>query len=211
MSEIKLAAKKRVALGSNANKKVRKEKYIPAVIYQRGEENVEIKVVDKEFDKVFGEAGTSAIITIDLEGTSRKVIVKDYQRHPIKNMYLHIDFQGVKMDELIKVTVPVVLVGRDEIRVQPSVLMQNISEVEVECLPGDIPAQAEINVEEMQYNDTFLVKDLDIFSNEKINVLVDGEDVVCSLIEPKEENLEVEEEEKSAADVEEIGKPAEEE
>lgn len=211
MSELVLKAEVREEVGSNANKKLRREELIPAVLYQKGEENQLLTLVAKEFDKVIAEAGTSTIITLDIEGTKKKVLVKDFQRHAYKNMFLHVDLLGVNMDEKLKVNVPIVLLNRDEIYLQPSVLMHNLNEVEVECLPSDIPQQAEIDVQSMQYGDTYLVKDLDIAKDEKIEIITDLEEVVCSLQEPREEEISDDGEAVSAADVEVIGEEKEEE
>lgn len=207
MNELTLKATVREKVGSNANKKLRKEELIPAVLYQKGKDNQLLTLVAKELDKAIYEAGTSSIITLDIEGTKKKVLIKDFQRHSYKNMYVHVDLLGVNMDEKLKVNVPVVLLNRDEIYLQPSVLMQSLNEIEIECLPSDIPQQVEIDVQNMQYGDTFLVKDLDVANNEEITVLTDLEEIVCSLQEPREE--EISDEEVDAADVEVIGEDKE--
>lgn len=210
MSEILLKAGLREKTGSNANKRLRREELIPAVLYQKDEENQNLTLVAKEFDKVIAEAGTSTIISLDIEGSKKKVLIRDFQRHPYKNMFMHVDLLGVNMKERLKVNVPIVLLNRDEIYLQPSVLMQAASEIEIECLPSDIPAQVEIDVQNMQYGDTFTVADLDIVKNEDIQVLTDLEEVICSLQEPREEVVEEDEgEEVSAADVEVIGEKEE--
>lgn len=205
MNELTLQATVRENVGSNANKKLRREDLIPAVLYQRGEENQLLTLVAKDFDKVIFEAGTSSIITLDIEGTKKKVLIKDFQRHSYKNMYVHVDLLGVNMDEKLKVNVPVVLLNRDDIYLQPSVLIQSLNEIEIECLPSDIPQQVEIDVQNMQYGDTFLVKDLDVAKDENITILTELEEVVCSLQEPREEEELEDTEEGDAADVEVIG------
>lgn len=203
MNTYKLQAEKRLAHGSNANKKIRKEELVPAVLYQKGEENVNLQVVAKDLDKVVAEAGTSAIVTLSYEGAEKKVIIRDYQRHPFKNMFLHVDFLGVNMNETLKVSVPVVLLNRDEIFVQPSVLMQGLNELEIEALPTDIPAQIEFDVQNLQIGDVITVADLEI--PEGVTVISDSEEMIASLSEPKEEELDEEVEDVDAADVEVIG------
>lgn len=204
MSDFILDAKVRENTGSGANKKIRREELIPAVLYQRDEENQNLTVVAKEFDKVLAAAGTSSIVTLNIEGTQKKVLIKDFQRHPYKNMFLHVDLLGVNMNEKLRVNVPVVLLNRDEIYVQPSVLNQVLSEIEVECLPSDIPAQVEIDVQKMEYGDSFTVADLVLENPDKVEVLTDSEELVCSLQEPREEEIN-DEEDANAADVEVIG------
>ncbi len=102
------------------------------------------------------------------------------------------------MNQKIRVTIPVVLEGRDNIKAQPSVIMQIIDSVEIECLPGDLPSEAVVNVVDMQIGDNMTVADLDIAGNDKIHIHVDPEEVVAVLSEPQEENLEETDEEVSA-------------
>lgn len=209
MNTYKLQAEKRVAHGSNANKKIRKEELVPAVLYQKDEENVNLQLVAKDLDKVVAEAGTSAIVTLSFDGTEKKVIIRDYQRHPFKNMFLHVDFLGVNMNETLKVSIPVVLLNRDEVIVQPSVLMQGLNELEIEALPSDIPAQIEFDVQNLQIGDVVTVSELEI--PEGVTVLSDAEEMIASLSEPKEEELDEEIEDVDAADVEVIGEESDEE
>ena len=210
MDKIKLTASKRDSHGSNAVKKLRKEELVPGVLYQRDEETVNVQVLAKELDRVISEAGTSAIVDLDLEGTNRKVIVKDYQRHPYKNMFLHVDLLGVNMNESLKVSIPVILLNKDNIHVQPSVLNQPLTEVEIEALPADIPAQIEYDVEFMELDASIYVKDLDI-DTEKVTVLTDEEELVATLSEPQEIEEEEELEDVDPANVEVIGEEASEE
>lgn len=215
MTEYKLNATKREGSGKNRVDKLRAAGEIPAVIYQKGEENEMVQVKDLEFAHVYSKAGTSSLVDLAIDGTTKKVLIKEVQRHPYRNEVLHVDFQGVRMDEAVRLMVPVVLLHRDEIRVQPSILLQMIDEIEIECLPGDIPAQAEVDVENMQIGDVITVADLDVAKNDKVNVLIDENEPVASLNEPQEETAAEEEEESTdAADVPVVGeeeKEAEEE
>lgn len=215
MTEYKLNATKREGSGKNRVDKLRAAGQIPAVIYQKGEENELVQVKDLEFAHVYNKAGSSSLVDLVVDSDTKKVLIKEVQRHPYRNEVLHVDFQGVRMDEAVRLMVPVVLLHRDEIRVQPSILLQMIDEIEVECLPGDIPAQAEVDVENMQIGDVITIADLDVSKNEKVNVLIDENEPVASLNEPQEESAQEEEEESTeAADVPVVGeeeKEAEEE
>lgn len=208
MSTLKLNAELRESKGTAVSRKLRREELVPAQLYQREKENLNLQVVAKELDKIVSEAGTSTIITLVVNGEEKNVLIKDYQRHPFKNQYLHVDFLGVNMNEALRVSVPVVLLNRDDIRVQPSVLMQQLEEVEIETLPKDMPSEFTLDVQDMEYNDVFYVKDLNV--DEKITVLTDLEEVVCTLSEPQEEVIE-DDAEVSAADVEVIGEEEKEE
>lgn len=211
MNELKLNAQLRDVKGSGASRQLRRENIVPAQLYQRDKENVNLQVVAKELDKIIVEAGTSTIISLVIDGEDHKVLIRDYQRHPYKNQYLHVDFLGVNLDEKLRVSVPVVLLNRDEIYVQPSVLMQHLEEIEIEALPMDIPSHVELDVQTMEYDDTFYVKDLEVVNNDKVEVLTDLEEAVVTLSEPVEEDLDEEVEDVDAADVEVIGESEEEE
>lgn len=210
MTEYILSAQIREASGSNAAKKLRQKELVPAQLYQRGKENISLQVVEKELDKIVNEAGTSAIIKLVVDGEEHNVLIRDFQKHPYKNLYLHVDFLGVNMDEAIKVTVPIVLLNRDNIRVQPSVLLQQLEEIEIETLPKYIPAQVELDVENMEYNDALLVEDLEIVKDKNITILTDLEDVIAVLQEPQEEVIEEDDEDFDPANVEVIGEKDEE-
>lgn len=198
MTNYKLDMQKRDKTGSNAVKKLRVKEMIPGVIYGKGLEPINVCVDEKELRKVHIMAGTSSLIDVNVDGEDHTVIIKDVQKHPFKNNYVHVDFKSINMGEVSTFTIPVVLEGRDEIRVQPSVLMQLLDEIDIECLPKNLPNEAVVSVIDMQIGDTFEVKDLDVFKNADIKVLNEETEAVCSLSEPKEEVIEDDEEEVSA-------------
>lgn len=191
MSNLTMNIEARDAVGSNKAKKLRAEKIVPGVIYSRGEETKMISVDSREFHRVYVQAGLSSVIKLDLGGETIPVVIKEVQKHPFKEQLIHIDFQKINMDETIKMSVPVVLLNRDSIKLQPSTLVQQLDEVEIECLPGALPRTADVDVADMDFNTPKLVKDLDIANKEGITMLIDLEETVCSLVPPMaEEELE---------------------
>lgn len=212
MSRYKLKTQRRDAVGKNRVDKLRNEGIIPGVVYHKGAESENVQVDEREFNRVFAKAGTSTLIDLDFGGETATVLIKEAQKHPIKDNFLNIDFQEVQADVKIRVTVPVILNGRDDIRVQPSILLQLLEEIEVECYPADIPQTAEVDVTNMQIGDVLTVADLDIAGNEKLELGFGLEEPVASLNEPREEvEPSGDDEEVSAADVPEIGKDKDEE
>lgn len=212
MSSYKITVQSREGIGSNRVNKLREEKLIPGVIYKRGEETRSLQVDEKVFQHVFRRAGTTSVIDLDLEGETYSVIVKDVQMHPVKHKVLHIDFQELDMTERIKVLIPVNLLNREEIKLQPSVLTQLLNEVEVECLPGNIPNTADADVSDMDFTTPLFVSDLDIAKDENIEILDRQDMVICTLSEPQEEEEEeIEEDEEDAADVPVVGEEEDEE
>ena len=189
MAKIVLQADKREATGKNQVKKLRNKELIPGVIYAKNQENVNVQFTARDFEKVLRQAGTSTIISLDIDGEGKEVLIKDFDSHPYKNQFLHVDFQAIDQNETIRVTVPVVLLNRDDMEVVEGVLVQNLDDVEVECLPKYIPQTADVDVKEMQIGDNKTIADLDIFSNENITILAEEDDVVCSLQEVSEEEI----------------------
>lgn len=196
-----LNLKNRSEKGKNQVDKLRAEQIVPGVIYSKGNEAKSVSAVEKDLLKAYQENGTSSIFKVDIEGTSQQVLIKELQMHPFKNHIQHFDLYLIDMSEKIKVSVPVVLEGKDEVKVQPSVLLQVINEIEVECLPADLPAETVVNVVDMQIGDSILVKDLNVANNSKIEIFVDLEETVATLQEPQEEVLPEEGSEEESAEV----------
>lgn len=208
MSSYKITVQNREGIGSNKVNKLRAQKLIPGVIYKKGQETKGLQVDEREFQLIFREAGTTSVIDLDLDGSTHSVIVKDVQMHPVKNKVIHIDFQELDMSEKLKVLIPVHLLNRGEIKLQPSVLSQLLNEVEVECLPGNIPNTADVDVSDMDFTTPMFVKDLDIAKDANIKILEEEDTVVCTLSEPtaqEEEETDEESDTTDAADVPVVG------
>lgn len=204
MADIVLEAQVRDAVGKNKVNKLRQQAIVPGVVYAKDKENINVQFTSRDFEKVLSQAGTSTIIDLKIEGETTQVLIKDYQMHPFKSQFFHVDFQAINAKETIRVNVPVVLNGRDDIRVEPSVLVQNIDTVEVECLPMYIPQYAEVEVSQMQIGDSFTIADLDIAKDDNIVILLDADEVVCSLQEVQEEIVE-EDDDEDATNVPTVG------
>src|SRR5690554_6342948 len=132
--KIELKVQNRSNTGSNRSKKLRAENKIPGVIYSKGEETRHITIDPVDFYKAYREAGTSAVVTLILDGEEIPVLIREVQSNPIKDLdFLHVEFLKLELTEKIKVNVPIILLNRDNIEIQPSILMQLIDEIEVEC------------------------------------------------------------------------------
>ena len=112
---------------------------------------------------MFKEAGTSTIIDVVLDGTAYPVIIRKYNAIRSRISYCIATFKRFAWTKCFAFSVPIHLEGRDEIRLQPSVLTQALNELDIECLPADIPESVSINVVDMTFETPLFVKDLDIF------------------------------------------------
>lgn len=211
MSDKKLLAALREETGSGSAKKLRKEKLVPGIVYSKGDETRHVQVDQIDFIKVFRIVGTSSLMELEVDGEVLPVIVKTVQRDPVKGDVIHIDFQKLDMKQKIKITVPVHLLHRDSIKIQPSVLMQMLDTIEIECLPGDIPESVGIDVSGMDFETPLYVKDLDIMNEEHVEVLTDPGSIICTLNEPTMEEEEEEEEVEDPMSVPVVGEEDEEE
>lgn len=203
MAEVKLNAEIRNEVGKNKLNKIRQEDFIPAVVYGKGEETRHIKVNKQQFQRFLRNFGSSGLLYLTIDGEDVPTIVKEVQKHPYKDEYLHVDFQQLRMDETVRMTLPITLIGRENIQIQPSILVQQLDEIEIECLPTDIPDKLEADVSHLDFNTALFVSDLDIYDNENITILRDPDDVVATLTEPiSEEELEALDEEIVEEDME---------
>jgi len=211
MSAIKLQVEKREGSGKNIAKKLRRQGQIPGVLYGKGESTA-VKVSRGDFDRVYKMAGTSTIIDLEIEGETFPTLIKEVQEHPFKDQYLHVDFQKVDMNKPVKVIVPIVLTGKENIKLQPSVLVQQLDEIEIECLPKYIPESAQVDVSNIDFNTPIYVSDLDVSKNENITVLEEPDVLVATLVSAvKVEEEEEVEEEVAPDEVPLVGKDEEEE
>lgn len=198
MSTIKMKIESRENIGSNRVNKLRANSTLPGVIYKRDSETLVVQISEPEFVRAYKLAGTTNVINLDLNGEVHPVIIKDIQRHPVKNQILHVDFQELNMNETIKMFIPVNLINRDGIRLQPSILSQMLDQVEIECLPNNIPNSADVDVADMTFTDPIYVKDLDVANNDDVTVLTDLDTLVCTLSEPSVQEEETDEESEAA-------------
>ena len=198
---MKLVLNKRDAKGKNKVDKLRANGEIPGVLYSKGNEARMVSGLEKDPLKAYSEEGYSNIFEIELDGETVSVLFKEVQMHHIKNAMVHFDLYEIDMNTEITVEVPVILEGRDEVRVQPSSLIQVLNEITVTCLPKYLPSEAVVNVVEMQIGEAKTIADLDIYGDENIKIDLEADETVATLVEPTEEEEPEEEAEEVSAEV----------
>ncbi len=217
MESLSLTVDKRESkeLGDNASRRLRREKYIPAVLYGLAKKPLSIKVDAKGFQGTIKGKGTANLI-FDLSiGNSKKkesVILKDMQRDPITRNFVHLDFLRIEMKKEVETQVPINIVNEEiaaGIKEEGGVLQHSLRELHVACLPGDIPETIDYDIKDLNIGDAVRVEDLQV--DEKIKVLNDPQEVIISIIHPSQLIEEEVEEEAEALEPELIGKEAEEE
>ncbi len=202
-----LEAKPRSEIGSRANKKLRDSGLIPGVIYGHKEAVVPVKLPGVALVHHLDKG--AHVFDLAVDGKSEKVLLKDVQYDHLGTNVIHVDFTRVRMDERVKVTVPIELKGKPKGEEEGGVLQQIIASLEIECLVLEIPEHIRHNVAEMKLDEVLHIKDLVLPAG--VKVLQDGELIVAMVREIKEEVLPTPTTEEGAAEPEVIGrKPAEE-
>ncbi|NOX96920.1 MAG: 50S ribosomal protein L25/general stress protein Ctc [Nitrospirae bacterium] len=206
MQQILLDAKVRNETGTGISRRLRRQGRVPAIVYGRKENPLTLEVMEKEFAKVVGLAtGQNVIISLNLDkdGSEILALVKDVQYHPVTDKLLHVDFYRISLRDKITVSVAVVVTG-ESLGVKKGGILEHILwQVEVECLPTQIPDRIEVDITALNIGDTVHVKDLKL--GEGINILTEGEQTILSVVPPTvvKEGEEVAEE--KAAEPERIG------
>jgi large subunit ribosomal protein L25 len=181
-----LKATPREELGKKTNKQ-RKAGQIPAVIYGHGIKSEPLYIGAKDFRKVYGEAGESTLVTLEVSGKKRNVLIHDVARDPLSEQVLHVDFYQVRMDEKLKAKVPLNFIGESAaVKAEGGVLVKNIQEIEIEALPKDLPHHLDVDIGALAtFNDHIYVKNLEISGS--IKVLADANEIVASVTPPRSE------------------------
>lgn len=190
MEKIQLQSALREANTRNAKQEYRKGA-IPAELYGHKINNVHLSVNQIDFEKVLRKAGESTIIELLLpSGEKRNVLIQEVDRHYLTSKPIHVDFYEVSMTEKLTATVQIEFIGEaDAVKVLGGTLVKVINEVEVECLPADLPHQIDVDISVLKtFSDQILVKDLKV--SDKVEIKADPEEMVATVQQPR--NMEAE-------------------
>lgn len=191
MAELTVIAKSRSEFGSGASRRLRRQGEVPGIVYGGAGENLNVTVNPKDLIKLLrSHAGRNTILNLEIEGVGTdNVILRDWQVDPVKEDFIHADFQRIAMDQKLTVTIPLRFVGTPVgVKTEGGLLDAVVREVEVECLPGDIPDEIEFDVSELHMNDSVRIKDLKV--SDRVEVLEDPEQVVVHVVAVREEEIE---------------------
>ena len=180
-------AKPREAGDKNAARRLRRTGSIPAVLYGAGSQPRAITVDPKQITKILhSESGHNTIIDVSLDGEQAKAMIVDWQNEPIKGHLLHVDLKRIAMDKVLQISVPILLKGESVgIKTEGGVLDFVLREIEIECLPGDIPSNIECDISNLTFVHPVRVSDLP--RSEKVKFLTDSNLLVAHIVSIKEE------------------------
>ena len=161
-AEKNVDAKPRQGGGKNDARRLRRTGMIPAVVYGAGQDAMAIAVDPKQMRRILNsDSGHNSIFDLTLDGQSAKVMIVDWQYEPIKSALLHVDLKRIAMDKVLRVSVPIVLKGEAPgVKVQGGIMEQLLREVEIECLPADIPGHIDADVSQLEFGQVIRVSEL---------------------------------------------------
>lgn len=187
IAENSVTAQPRKAGGKNDARRVRKTGMVPAAVYGAGKDPVAVSVDPKAVSKILrSETGHNTIFDLAVDGGAEKVMIVDWQYEPLKGKLLHVDLKRIAMDKVLVVSVPVVLKGTPEgVKTEGGILEQLIREVEIECLPADIPTAITVDISALKFGENIRVADL--AHGDKLKFLTDEDQMVAHITHVKEE------------------------
>jgi large subunit ribosomal protein L25 len=179
-------SKERKSGGKNDARRLRKTGMVPAVLYGAGLEPLNIAVDPKQINRILhSEQGHNSIFDMTAGGDSGKVMIVDWQYEPIKSQLLHVDLKRIAMDQLLRVSVPITMKGEAPgVKLQGGILEQVLREVDIECLPADIPSHIDADVSQLNFGDVIRVSDLP--KSDKVKFLTDEGQTVAHVVAVKE-------------------------
>ena len=173
--------------GKNEARRLRASGRVPAVVYGAKKTSVAVSVDPKQITRILHSAsGHNTIFDLELGSEKTKVMIVDWQYEPLKGKLLHIDMKRIAMDEKIRVSVPVHLTGEATgVKQQGGILDQVMREVEIECLPGDIPSSIDADISHLAFGQVLRVADLPHIGS--IKFITDENQAVAHITSVKEE------------------------
>ncbi|RKX94126.1 MAG: 50S ribosomal protein L25 [Spirochaetes bacterium] len=194
-----LEATLREKTGKGPARRYRVQGYIPAVMYgYKGTKSIAVRRA--EFESIFEEIGEHSIITLNLNDKEKvDVIVKDYQIDPVRKSLIHLDFLEIESGKELRTEIPIKIVGESKGVKKGGILEEFLREIEVECLPKDLPEYIELDISDLDLGDSFHVSDLKV--KEGIKILSSPDQVILTIGVPSKvaaatETTEEEEEER---------------
>ncbi len=156
---------------------------VPGTVYGKGVDNQAVSISLKQLTRTFQAHGSRGLFSLEIDGGSGlMVIVREIQRHPITGQITHVDFWKVRLDEKINSTVGVSLVGEEEIIKKGGILQAGAKEIEVSCLPQDIPETLVYDIAALEIGDKVTVADLQVPA--EVEILTDLETLVATVLAP---------------------------
>ena len=181
--EYKLVAEKREGTGKGVARKLRAGGRVPAVLYGKGVDSTAVSVDAKDLYHVLHAGGANVLLDLVVDGSSHLALARDVKRDHIHGRFVHVDFLAVSRTEKIVVSVPIRPVGESVGIKAGGVLEHHLWELQVECLPGNVPEAIEADITELSVGDSLKVSDLVVA--EGVTVLSPPDESVLAVVQPQ--------------------------
>ena len=186
--QIEFKATKRVDQGTGASRRLRRAGQIPGIIYGSGEAQTIALDHNELYHLLRKEAFHASILTIDVDGAKQPVLLRDTQWHPFRQQVLHLDFQRVDASQKIHLKVPLHFVNGDvspAVKLGGCMISHTITEVDVQCLPGNLPEFIEVDLQKLQAGESFHVSQLPLPAGVELVAHGEGDPVVATAVTVK--------------------------
>jgi large subunit ribosomal protein L25 len=193
-----LKCKKREIKNTGYLRELKRNEWVPAVIYGKGKDNLNVFLARKELSRVFTHIGTRGIFSLEIEGEKQIVMVqvREIQKNRISGAITHVDFLTVKMDEKMHSMIRIHLVGEEEIINRGGALQLIVREIPVTCLPGDLPEVVTLDISGLEIGGRVILGDLPLPAT--VEALDDADTVVANILASSGEGVEAKPVEPSA-------------
>jgi len=182
MKEIPLTVERRTGHGKGAARQNRRDGLIPGVIYGPEIDPVSVTINERAFRVAMKDAHGTSLLNILLDGKDTKAVLREMQRDPVTNRVIHVDFHAIAMNKPIHIRIPIQCVGLAKgVKMEGGIMQQTMRELDISCLPTNIPDAVQVDVTELGIGEAIHVSDLNL---PNVNVLVEGKRTVVVISAP---------------------------
>lgn len=197
MKEVSISASRRESLGKGPARQSRMAGNIPAVVYGPEVEPIPVAIEERSFRVAMKGVGSlSSIINLDVDGKTNKVVLREIQRDPITSRILHMDFHAISMTKPLHISIPIQFEGTPRgVKTDGGIMQITMRDLDISCLPADIPESLVVDVEDLGIGDSIHVKDVtldkvQILAPDQRTIVVIAAPTVVKVDEPTEAELE---------------------
>ncbi len=201
MKKIDLNADIRSSSGKGESRRLRKNNYVPAILYANSDDGIPLKVDANELNRIISKNGEHVIVKLNINGKETPAVIREIQRDPVFNSLIHIDFMPVLLHEIIHAEIPIMVLNGETIEKNGWVINRQITTIQVEGEVEKIPSSVTLDVSKYKSGDVLKVADLEI--SKEISIISDYNDVILSIIQSKQalESVQIEEKQLDTAQI----------
>ena len=189
MKNIGLSANNRTDSGNKQTRKLRKENYIPAILYQKGSNGRLLKVDESELSNMIAKNGENVIVKLRVDGTEIPAVIKEVQRDHLNDRLVHVDFQPITLHEIIHAEVPILLVNSESIEKNRWVINKQMTELEIEGEVEKIPQAITVDASKYKVGQVLRVADIEI--SKELSIINEKNEVIFSILPTRDEPIDL--------------------